>query len=331
MSENEYICHHCSKKLACKRNLVQHIQVCKVGKNSQQRQIELEIERKFENQYQSHQDTLRRQLEIQQEALRQELELKAQLLKERSQLKESQQETLLQKQQLELQEQHLKAQLETQQLRYERELQEKKELIDKLQEQLFELAKLPKNTTHNNKTTTNNNNQRTMNIISQLAPYDLTEEFVREVVEKHYDEKTLLRGPEGLVKFVVEHLLTQKETGKKKMLCSDMARKCGKYLAPDGKSLIKDAHMHHTLDLISPPLCRANLTIINAVEDDPKVTPLDKSYCHERGMNNMIFINSRGRFSTQLAGQLVYNDPSTEHLEHLEHLEEKDVDSESER
>jgi hypothetical protein len=287
MGENEFICHYCSKKLACKRNLIQHVKICKVGKNTQQKQYELEIERKMETlgvQYQYEHETLRRQLELHEETLRNQLQ--------------SQQEVLIQKQQLELKEQLLKEQLEVQQLRYERELQEKKELIDKLQEQLFELAKIPKTTTHNN------NNQRTMNIISQLAPYDLTEELVREVVETHYDEKTLLKGPEGVVKFVVEHLLTQRETGKKKMLCTDVSRKCGKYLAPDGKSLIKDSHMHHTLDLISPPLCKANLTIINTVADNPKVTPFDKSYCHERGMNNMIFINSRGRFSTQLAGQL---------------------------
>jgi len=214
--------------------------------------------------------------------------------------------------------------LESLQAKYQRELQslekEKKREIEALTEQLkssqeqnkellkqiFELAKQPKNNITQN---TNNHNQRTLNIINQLAPYDLTEESVRATVEKHYDKEMMLKGPEGLVQFVVEHLLTQPETGKKKMLCSDMARKCGKYLSVDGKSLVKDFKMNHTLDLISPPLCRANINAMNEVSDNPKITIRDRSYYHDRGMTNMTFISDRNRFSTRLAGQLALQDP----------------------
>jgi hypothetical protein len=51
-------------------------------------------------------------------------------------------------------------------------------------------------------------------------------------------------------------------------------------------------------------LCQANVKVIRESEANPQKTNLDKSYCHDRGMCNMIFINDRGRFSTQLAGRL---------------------------
>jgi hypothetical protein len=198
---------------------------------------------------------------------------------------------------------HMKREIEA----LNEQLKSSQEQNKQLLKQIFELAKQPKNSITQN---TNNHNQRTLNIINQLAPYDLTEESVRHTVEKHYDKEMMLKGPEGLVQFVVQHLLTQSGTGKKKMLCSDTSRKCGKYLSPDGKSLVKDFKMNHTLDLISPPLCRANINAMNEVSDNPKITIRDRSYYHDRGMTNMSFISDRNRFSSRLAGQLAFKDPA---------------------
>jgi seryl-tRNA synthetase len=92
-----------------------------------------------------------------------------------------------------------------------KQLKTQENQVKELQNQIFELAKQPKNNITQN---TNNHNQRTLNIINQLAPYDLTEKSVRATVEKHYDKEMMLKGPEGLVQFVVEYVLTQPETKK---------------------------------------------------------------------------------------------------------------------
>jgi hypothetical protein len=259
-------CVHCDKILFSKQSLSRHYSSCKKNKNVlAEQEVELKIQQ-VKEQFETKLQTIREQHE--------------QTLHQLSQ----QHERELQRTQEELQ----------------RQLQEKQEELRFFQNQIIEIAKQPKINQQNNST----NNHRTLNIINQLAPYDLTEESVREMVEKHYDEKLVLKGPEGLVKFVVEHLLTEIDSGKKKLVCTDVSRKNGKYLSPDGKSLVKDTKMNHTLDLISPPLCQANVKVIRESEANPQKTNLDKSYCHDRGMCNMIFINDRGRFSTQLAGRL---------------------------
>jgi len=271
-------CTYCDKILFSKQSLSRHYSSCKKNKNVlAEQEVELKIQQ-VKEQFETKLQTIREQHE--------------QTLHQISQ----QHERELQRTQEELQ-----RQLHAKQEELQRQLQEKQEELRFFQNQIIEIAKQPKINQQNNST---NNHQRTMNIISQLAPYDLTEEFVRDVVEKHYDEKLVLKGPEGVVKFVIEHLLTEMETGKKKMLCTDVARKSGKYLAPDGKSLVKDANMNHTLDLISPPLCQANFRVIRECEANPRVCNLDKSWTNERGMSNVIFINNRGKFSTQLAGRL---------------------------
>lgn len=120
---------------------------------------------------------------------------------------------------------------------------------ERLQDQLFEIAKQPKNNT--------NNNQRTMNIVNQLAPYDLDAESVRALIEEHFDKKCFMQGAEGITKMVANQLLTDQETGKKKMLCTDLARRKVKYII-DGK-VVHDVGMQRTLDLICPNLAQVNM------------------------------------------------------------------------
>jgi hypothetical protein len=122
---------------------------------------------------------------------------------------------------------------------------------ERLQNQIFEIAKQPKNTTHNN------NQQRMLSIVNQLAPYDLDADSVQSMIDEHFDKKCFLQGAEGITKMVAQRLLTDQETGKKKIICTDVARKKVKYMI-DGK-IVQDIGMQKTLDLICPNLVQVNM------------------------------------------------------------------------
>jgi len=171
----------------------------------------------------------------------------------------------------------------------ERSRKERQNLEDKVQslekekdlllQQIFEIAKQPK---------TNNNNQRTMNIINQLAPYDLDADTVKAMVEEHFDKKCFMQGIDGITKMVAEELLTDKETGKKKMLCTDVARKKVKYVI-DGK-VVQDVGMQKTLDLLCP-----NLVQINMRHSKREGPPCDEVY-----LANEEFIRDKSKMCSKI-------------------------------
>ena len=214
----------------------------------------------------------------------------------------------------------LKEQHQTQITFLETQLARERELVDELHEQLYDIAKQPTQTF---------NNQRTLNIVNQLAPYDLTAERAKAIVEAKFDEKVVKKGENGLLDFVVDHLLTDESSGKPKILCTDLARKIGKHLGADGHTLVKDVGLTHTIDVITPSLCSATHSVLNQWGDrqqksnyrptatpngTPPMTPRDYSFYYERGMNNIVLMGNKGRFSSQLAGRLVTpesNDCST--------------------
>ncbi len=202
----------------------------------------------------------------------------------------------------------------------ETQLARERELVDELHEQLYEIAKQPTQTI---------NNQRTLNIINQLAPYDLTTERAQAIVEAKFDEKVVKKGETGLLDFVVDHLLTDEASGKPKILCTDVARKIGKHLGADGQTLVKDVGLTHTIDVITPSLCSATHSVLNRWGDrqqrrptpsgsaltgtpngTPPMTPLDYSFYYERAMNNIILMGNKSRFSSQLAGRMVGPEPT---------------------
>lgn len=163
-------------------------------------------------------------------------------------------------------------------------LQGKVEILEKdkqrLQEQLFEIAKQPK--------TNNNNNQRTMNIVNQLAPYDLNADTVKAMVEEHFDKKCFMQGIDGITKMVAEELLTDKETGKKKMLCTDLSRRKVKYVI-DGK-VVQDVGMQKTLDLLCP-----NLLHVNMLHSKREGPPGDDVY-----LSNAEFIRDKSKMCSKI-------------------------------
>jgi hypothetical protein len=173
----------------------------------------------------------------------------------------------------------------------EKEKQTKIQTLEKEKEQLlqqiFEIAKQPK-TNHNN-----NNNQRTLNIVNQLAPYDLDAESVQAMIEEHFDKKCFLEGIEGITKMVAEEILTDRETGKKKMLCTDLARKKVKYVV-NGK-VVHDIGMQKTLELICPNLAQVNMR--HSKREGP---PCDEVY-----LANEEFIRDKSKMCSKIVIRFV--------------------------
>jgi hypothetical protein len=158
------------------------------------------------------------------------------------------------------------SQLQTQQEQYEtknqmleQKINEQREQIEKLENQIFEIAKQPKQILNHNNTT--NNNQKTLNIINQLAPYDLTVEKVQEMLDSYALEKVFKDGPNSIADFVVEKILTDTTTNKPKLIATDRSRGVFKYKDSEGNVHI-DNKLTKTTDILQRPLFQANDQIL---------------------------------------------------------------------
>jgi hypothetical protein len=144
-------------------------------------------------------------------------------------------------------------QLQTQQIQYEKQIEKLELQIQKLENQIFEIAKQPKQQVNNN----THNNQKTLNILNQLAPYDLTTEMVQETLKKYALEKVFNEGPNGITEFVVEKILTDTTTNKPKLIATDRSRGVFKYKDTEGNLYI-DNKLTKTTDILQRPLFQAN-------------------------------------------------------------------------
>lgn len=161
--------------------------------------------------------------------------------------------------------------------RYQQELQRElekydilKALADKLSDQLFEIAKQP-SIVHHTTTQTNNNNNRTLNVIHQLGVYDFDEKRIEELLEENFTQDVFLGGPDKIAEMTAQYLLTDLETQKPKVMCTDVSRKMYRYLDPETQELQTDPGFQKTHRLIKRPLEQANLRIFydHFLRNDP--------------------------------------------------------------
>jgi chromosome segregation ATPase len=180
-----------------------------------------------------------------------------------------------------LQEQHEK-ELQTLQEQHEKELQKQREFIQTLQEQhkkevqalkeqlselktqLFEIAKQPKTVTTNNTTTTQTNSRNTA-IINQLAPFDLTKDQITQMFYQHFNQDTFRGGPDEIAKLTAQVILTDSESQKPKVICTDISRKNFKYVELGEQQELQvlqvDPGFQRTHDLLKEPLSNANIRV----------------------------------------------------------------------
>jgi len=181
--------------------------------------------------------------------------------------------------QMMIQQQQHEQEMSLQRLRYEQQLETQRELlkaqaekIDKLENQIFEIARQPKqiNTHH----TTTTNNQRTVNIINQLAPYHLDTEEIQQILLERFTPEVFNGGPEKIAEVTAKFLLTDPETQKRRVVCTDSSRRVYRYIDPVSNELQLDPGFQKTHKIIKRPLEQANLNLFlekyakNDVDDE---------------------------------------------------------------
>jgi hypothetical protein len=211
--------------------------------------------------------------------------------------------------QLQEQRDHYEKQLQEQRDQYEKQLQEQrdqheketrliKEQLSEFKNQIFEIAKQPKtNVTNHTTQTTQTHNNRNTNIINQLAIYDLTQDQITQLLAQHYNLDTFHGGPEEIAKLAARLLLTDPQTQKPKVACTDISRKNFKYVDEEQEVQV-DPGFQKTHDLIKEPLSKANIRVY--VEDLNN----DDRY-RDQWRKNEDFISDRTGFSDKMIKWMV--------------------------
>jgi len=215
---------------------------------------------------------------------------------------EQQLETL--RQQYEQQLETLRQQYEQQLINQREQLEQQKEKIEKLENQIFEIAKQPKQINHNNMT---HNNQKTLNITQQLADYDLDALDIEQQLLESFTEEVFHGGPRKIIEMATQLLFTDPETQKPKIICTDLARKNFKYRNPDTGEIEVDPGFQKTHDKVRVPLARANWNIY--------ADKLKSADCYRDTWNcNNSFIGDRTRFADKLLPSLGNIKPGDKNL-----------------
>lgn len=132
---------------------------------------------------------------------------------------------------------------------------------NKLTEQMFQLA---------NKPTTTNNKQivkKQINLINKLAPYDISEQLVQQIAEREYTEDDFKQGPARLASFVASKIATNPE-GKKKIVCTDYARRRFKHLNDDNSDVVEDIGANHLCTTIAKPMKQVISTTYDKIKEE---------------------------------------------------------------
>jgi hypothetical protein len=177
----------------------------------------------------------------------------------------------------------LTTRIQQQQVQHQQELQRQRELyerersilelkIEKLENQIFEIAKQPTSVHHNNSvTSTQSNTTRMTQIINQLGTYEFDEQWMEQILEENFTEDVFRGGPEKIAELAAHVLLMDAETQKPKVLCTDLSRKTYRFIDPHTQELQVDPGFQKTHRLIKRPLGQANLRVFtdSFMRNDP--------------------------------------------------------------
>jgi hypothetical protein len=262
-------CEFCNKNYSTNSSLIRHANTCKIKESAKQLLIQKE-------EYESRIEKLTVQL------IEHESQLQQQQQRHESQLQQQQQRH---ESQLQQQQQQYESQLE----KLQEQLDEQKELVKMYQNQIFEIAKQPTSTTH---VTTQTQNNRNIAIVNQLAPYDLTRDQVTKWVDQYFGLQTFQGGPDEITKLTAQMVLTDSDTQKPKVTCTDLSRKMFRYIDSEQKVQV-DPGFQKTHEMIRNPLFQANLRVF--------MTDLK---CSDEYLNqwrkNSDFIEDSSQFSDKL-------------------------------
>jgi hypothetical protein len=153
---------------------------------------------------------------------------------------------------------------------YERERMDLQLKIEKLENQIFEIAKQP-HSVHHTTTNTSQTNNRTLNVTNQLGAYDFDEKRMEQLLEENFTQDVFLGGPDKIAELAAHFLLMDPETQKPKVICTDASRKTYRYIDPETHELQLDPGFQRTHRLIKRPLGQANLRVFydSFLRNDP--------------------------------------------------------------
>jgi hypothetical protein len=131
-----------------------------------------------------------------------------------------------------------------------------------LSDQMFQLANKPTTSTTNKQIV-----KKQFNLIKRLAPYDISEGLVQQIVDKEYTEDDFKQGPDRLAGFITSKVITNQE-GKKKIVCTDYSRRRFKHLNGDGSEVVEDIDANHLRETISKPMKNVISTTYDKIKEE---------------------------------------------------------------
>ena len=218
--ETPFECNYCNKILSSKQMLQLHLISC----NAREIFIEKDKEMTLLKQQKDKEMTLLKQQKDKEMAL-----LKQQKDKEMALLKEELIKINI-----------INNQFEKKEINYKEQIAELQKTIERMGTKAIE-----KPTTTNN-TTTNNNTK------INLVPFDLTNEYVSNIITSKFNDVHVLEGVHGLAKFVKDKIITL-DDGTLVYRCFDTSRQIFKYQDKNG-NLVKDPKALKLIELIQPAL-----------------------------------------------------------------------------
>jgi len=194
----------------------------------------------------------------------------------------------------------MRSHFEFQQRLHEERIEELQSKIEKLENQIFEIAKQP-TTTSSSSSTTNvmtatANHQRTVNIHNQLGSYDFDLETITRVLEEKFTKEVFQGGPDKIAELTAEVLLHDAEQ-KPKVICTDTSRRTFRYIDPVTQKLETDPGFLKTHSLLKRPLFEANLNVFS--RDFMRIDDDEDTYRNQWKLNDE-FISNPNRFPEKL-------------------------------
>jgi uncharacterized protein YhaN len=241
-------CEYCNANFTTNQSLRRHYSRCKEKQKQEEEQNIQRLQQQYQTQLEQQQKQYQTQLEQQQKQYQDQLEQQ-----------QKHYQTQLEQQQKQYQDQ--REFVQTLQEQHEKELRSLKEQLIEFKTQLFEIAKQPKTVTTHNTTTTQNNSRNTA-IINQLAPFDLTKDWITQMFDQHFTLDTFHGGPDEIAKLTAQVILTAPESQKPKVICTDISRKNFRYVEHgEQQELQVDPGFQRTHALIKEPLSKANIRV----------------------------------------------------------------------
>jgi len=177
----------------------------------------------------------------------------------------------------------------------EERIEECQSKIEKLENQIFEIAKQPTTATTTT-TVMTANNQRTVNILNQLGSYEFDPETIARALEEKFTKEVFQGGPDKIAELTAELLLHDAEQ-KPKVVCTDISRRTFRYIDPMTQKLETDPGFLKTHSLLKRPLFEANLNVFS--RDFMRIDDDEDTYRNQWKLNDD-FISNPTRFPEKL-------------------------------